>query len=65
MKEPDKIVIQSGALIRTEKVFDNDIEYIRKDLLLEWVEERLRLYDTDYTSAGKELLRLIEKVKSL
>ena len=65
MKEPDKIVIQSGALIRTEKVFDNDIEYIRKDLLLEWVEERQRLYDTDYTSAGKELLRLIEKVKSL
>ena len=33
---PDKIVIMDGEIHRTEKTYINDIEYIRKDALLEW-----------------------------
>lgn len=32
----DKIVIMDGEIHRTEKTYVNDIEYIRKDALLEW-----------------------------
>ena len=37
---PDKIYIQAGAIFRTEKTFDNDVCYIRKDALLEWAKEK-------------------------
>lgn len=32
--KPDKIYIQDGAILRTEKTYDNDVCYIRKDYLL-------------------------------
>lgn len=35
MKAPDKIVVQEGAIMRTEKVYNNDIEYFRKDFLID------------------------------
>ena len=33
--KPDKIYIQDGAILRTEKTYDNDVCYIRKDYLLD------------------------------
>lgn len=36
-------------------------EYIRKDLLLEWAKERMKLYDPIRTDAGRELQMIIYK----
>lgn len=39
MSAPDKIYIQEGAILRTEKTYDNDVCYIRKEALLEKLEK--------------------------
>jgi hypothetical protein len=44
--KPNKIYIQEGAILRTEKTYDNDVCYIRKEALLEWLNKELdRLYE--------------------
>ena len=35
----DKIVIMEGEVHRTEKRYDNDIEYVRKGAILNWIKE--------------------------
>ena len=37
----DKIVIMDGEIHRTEKTYINDIEYIRKDALLEFLKKKV------------------------
>ena len=37
--KPDKIYIQEGAILRTEKTYDNDVCYIRKEVLLKKLEK--------------------------
>lgn len=36
----DKIFIQEGEIHRTEKTFDNDVEYIRKNAIIEWIKSQ-------------------------
>lgn len=69
MKAPDKIYIQEGAVVRTEKTFDNDVKYIREDALLAWAKEKNQEINTDegefslgYVSA---MIDLIDKVEWL
>ena len=42
--KPDKIYIQEGAILRTEKTYDNDVCYIRKDYLLKWLDGEVKHY---------------------
>lgn len=47
-KAPEKIVLQEPTKIRTEKLYDNDIEYIRNDVFIEkaceWLENNASNY---------------------
>ena len=40
-KVPEKIVLQEPTKVRTEKLYDNDVEYIRTDVFIdkacEWI----------------------------
>ena len=42
---PDKIYIQmqNGKTITTNRIFATDVEYIRKDALLEWLNQMLEI----------------------
>lgn len=40
-------------------------EFVKKDLILEYLRDRAKLYDSDYTSAGTELQKAIDKINSL
>ena len=65
---PDKIYIQAGAIFRTEKTFDNDVCYIRKDALLEWAKKELSGIDGSFglaEGARAALLIVIEKLNSM
>lgn len=47
MEAPDKIYIQQDMinnLILEKQEFDDDVVYIRKDVLLEWAKEKLNEY---------------------
>lgn len=55
MGAPDKIYIQEGAILRTEKTYDNDICYIRKDYLLEWAEKLYEMYMRITEQGGSDL----------
>lgn len=67
MKAPDKIYMPNELLSEdwTRHIEGLDTAYIRKDALLEWAEEQLKLYDPDYTSGGKVAKALIDKINSL
>ena len=68
MKAPDKIYVDTDLIafhVMNERLNDVDVEYIRKDALLEWAEKQLKLYDPDYTSGGKVAKALIDKINSL
>jgi len=45
MEAPEKIYLQEPTKVRTEKVYDNDIEYTRTDVFIEktwdWIEDNL------------------------
>jgi len=48
MKAPEKIYLQEPTKVRTEKTYDNDIEYIRKDAFIEKASEWLNnFYNED------------------
>ena len=63
----DKIVIMDGEIHRTEKTYINDIEYIRKDALLEWAKEQASI--TEKLNGKGAMLKawdsLINKIESL
>ena len=71
--KPDKIYIQEGAILRTEKTYDNDVCYIRKDYLLEWLEQELaqrqqwfeRYEDAEDLHACNELTKIINKLNEM
>ena len=68
MKAPDKIYIQEGAILRTEKTYDNDICYIRKDALLEFIEKQSQNWSSDsITGQGVKtgLFMIKDKLESL
>lgn len=47
-KAPEKIYLQEPTKVRTEKKYDNDVEYVRKDAFiekaLEWISKEIRPY---------------------
>ena len=47
MEAPKKIYLQEPTKVRTQKMYDNDIEYIRKDAFIEkalkWINEHTSL----------------------
>ena len=78
MKAPNKIYIvhdkeTGGMFVNYDKKDTNNIEYIRKDLLLEWAKEEkdktssgLSEYDAGHENARMELLNeLIYKLDTL
>lgn len=66
---PDKIYIQKedGKTITLNKVYDTDIEYIRKDALLEWLESKVYQHNEDKFDDGfnTALGQVIDKINSL
>jgi hypothetical protein len=51
-----------GSPIRTKQVEDSDICYIRKDALMEWLENKVTL---SYGVATDALVEVIDKLNSL
>ena len=64
MSASDKIYIQEGAILRTEKTYDNDVCYIRKEVLLEWAKET---YLNEKASAIRKVCykQLIDKLNEI
>lgn len=61
MKAPDKIYINGFSAFATEPVKDG-IEYIRKDALLEWLENKVSL---SYGVATDAFIEVIDKLNSM
>lgn len=51
--KPDKIYIQEGAILRTENTYDNDVCYVRKDI----VDDTIATAEDHAYFAGKEKMR--------
>ena len=50
MKQPpEKIYLQEPTKVRTERLYDNDVEYARTDIFLEKAAEWLKKNADDYT----------------
>ena len=74
MKAPDKIYIDSDLInfhCLGEHINDDEIEYIRKDALLEWAKEKLEEYkpmakiDDARWGQCNAFKQLIDKIESL
>ena len=70
MKAPDKIYIQQDMinnLILEEKEYADDVEYIHKDALLEWLENKIKIPDISFINGLTYLAYkdVIEKIQSL
>jgi len=74
MKAPDKIYLDPGfsgdfdfATWDTEKKLESDVEYIRKDFLLEWLEAKVYKHNEDKFDNGfnTALGQVIDKINSL
>ena len=71
----DKIVIMEGEVHRAEKRYDNDIEYVRKDALSEWLQKEFDTnkwyYDTHakpnelHTGRCEAYKKVMDKINSL
>lgn len=64
----DKIVIMDGEIHRTEKTYINDIEYIRKDALLEYLTGRKKelLSGESFVAGERKMLKeIIDKLNSM
>jgi len=61
---PEKIYLQEPTKVRTQKMYDNDIEYVHKDAFIEkacdWLEQTLEPY-IPYCNIDTDLA--IEKFK--
>lgn len=44
---PEKIYLQEPTKVRTEKKYDNDVEYIRTDSVIEWIKSKADKYIVD------------------
>jgi len=70
MNAPNKIYIQAqdGKTITTNRVFETDIEYIRKDALLEWADSWLAfkrsgiVLDDGFSYAMEELKKKLNNM---
>ena len=53
---PEKIYLQEPTKVRTEKKYDNDVEYVSKDSFIEKAVEWLSMhfYDEEYQSMDNE-----------
>ena len=77
MKAPDKIYVAKttfpkyidwdGSPINTKRVSNNDVCYIRKDLLLEWLEAKVYENNEDKFDDGfnTAIGQVIDKINSL
>ena len=77
MKAPDKIYIAAqtfpneidwdGSPISTKKVEDTDVQYIRKDALLKWLESMVYQHNEHILAAGfnTAIEQVIDKLNSL
>ena len=69
--KPNKIylskLVMAGAEILDKPVSDGDIEYIRKDFLLEWLEAKVYEYNEDKFDDGfnTALGQVIDKINTL
>ena len=67
MEAPDKIYIQQDMINNIpleQKEFDDDVEYIRKDALLEWLNTKVN--DYGYTTPFRIAIQCtIDKLNSL
>ena len=66
MDAPNKIylskLVMAGVEILDKPVSDDDVEYIRKDALLKWLENKVSL---SYGVATDALVEVIDKLNSL
>lgn len=65
MKAPDKIyveVCEDGIFAFEKPPFEESIEYVRKDALMEWLENKVSL---SYGVATDALVEVIDKLNSL
>ena len=63
MKAPDKIYIQQDMINNIpleQKEFDDDVEYIRKDTLMEWAKDWAERYPYSH-----EFQMIIDKLNSM
>ena len=72
MKAPDKIYIQQDMinnLILEEKEYADDVEYIRKDALLEWLLKGVEMSEICHSEYGDACAQayqaVIDKLNSL
>ena len=60
---PEKIYLQEPTKVRTEKKYDNDVEYVRKDAFIEKAAKFFIPYIQD-NSGGYERAAVIEDFKN-
>lgn len=68
MKAPDKIYVNIGPrqslIARTGRALNSDVEYIRKDALLEWAKEKAEDYKGT-ANIRRSFEMMIRKIESL
>ena len=52
-KAPEKIYLQEPTKVRTEKKYDNDVEYIRTDTFIDKACEWIKEHSYDYLEFGE------------
>lgn len=61
MKAPEKIYLQEPTKVRTEKKYDNDVEYTRTDAFIEkacsWLDKNFNMPD-DFKEHFKNAMKL-------
>lgn len=62
-KAPEKIYLQEPTKVRTEKKYDNDVEYVRKDAFIEKAAKFFIPYIQD-NSGGYERAAVIEAFRN-
>lgn len=63
MNAPEKIYLQEPTKVRTEKKYDNDVEYIRKDAIIEKAEGWLREVQKGFILTDKDITDFINYMK--
>ena len=53
MEAPEKIYLQEPTKVRTQKTYDNDVEYIRSDAFVEKAKKWFEMQNEGVDEAGK------------
>ena len=67
MEAPDKIYLSPSMIILAKRVTPDEVGYIRKDLLLEWLESKIYEHNEDRFDDGfnTAIGQVIDKINSL